>query len=155
MMCFFKTPTPAFAGFVLHRTPVDKPHTNETRTVGGAGGVVVWNVTDLTTPSKLASAYDINDFFSGPDFEAFGVHNVYIVSHGASAYVLAVANISPDSYGFRILDVTDPGAPTEVGRWSSTVSPDARIPEKQPTYDDLARTALNERVFAAVRDLCT
>ncbi len=112
-------------------------HTNEPCAGGGDGGVVLYDVSDPENPVRLGAAYDINDFFNGPHFEAFGVHNVWIFEQGNKAYVALVANISPDSYDFRILDVSDPTAPTEVGRWSSTVSPDAPPAETRGTSRSL------------------
>lgn len=113
-----KINTKAFKGDLL-------VHTNEPCAGGGDGGVMLYDVSDPTAPAFLGSAYDIDDFFNGPHFEAFGVHNTWIFKQGNKAYVGVVANISPDSYDFRMLDVSDPTAPVEVGRWSPTVSPDA------------------------------
>ncbi len=117
-----KINTKSFNGDVL-------VHTNEPCAAGGDGGVVLYDVTNLKKdglPSApLGTAYDIDDFFNGPHFEAFGVHNTWIFEQGNKAYLGVVANISPDAFDFRILDISDPTAPTEVGRWSSTVSPDA------------------------------
>ncbi len=112
-------------------------HTNEPCATGGDGGVVLWDVSDPTNPVRLGAAYDINDLSNGPHFEAFGVHNSWIFEQGNRAYVGLVANISPDSYDFRIVDVSDPTAPMEVGRWSSTVSPDAPPAETRGTSRSL------------------
>ncbi len=122
--------TKAFKGDLL-------VHTNEPCAGGGDGGVVLYDVSDPTSPSLLGSAYDIDDFFNGPHFEAFGVHNTWIFEQGNKAYLGVVANISPDLYDFRILDISDPAAPMEVGRWSSTVSPDAPPAETRGTSRSL------------------
>lgn len=112
-------------------------HTNEPCAAGGDGGVVLYDVSDPTSPTLLGSAYDIDDFFNGPHFEAFGVHNTWIFEQGNRAYLGLVANINPDDFDFRILDISDPSAPFEVGRWSSTASPDAPPAETRGTSRSL------------------
>lgn len=122
--------TKAFKGDLL-------VHTNEPCAAGGDGGVVLYDVSDPTAPVRLGAAYDISDFFNGPNFTAFGVHNTWIFEQGNRAYLGVVANISPSSYDFRILDISDPTAAFEVGRWSSTVSPDAPPAETRGTSRSL------------------
>ncbi len=112
-------------------------HTNEPCAAGGDGGVVFYDVSDPTNPVRLGAAYDVNDLINGPNFEAFGVHNSWIFEQGNRTYVGVVANISPDSFDFRILDASDPTAAVEVGRWSSTVSPDAPPAETRGTSRSL------------------
>lgn len=112
-------------------------HTNEPCAAGGDGGVVLYDVSDPTNAQRLGAAYDINDFFNGPHFEAFGVHNTWIFEQGNKAYLGVVANINPDSYDFRILDISNPAAAVEVGRWSSTISPDAPPAETRGTSRSL------------------
>lgn len=125
-----KINTRAFRGDLL-------VHTNEPCASGGDGGVVLYDVSDPHNPVRLGAAYDINDLLNGPHFEAFGVHNIWIFSQGNKAYVGVVANVSPDDYDFRILDISDPAAPVEVGRWSSTVSADAPPAETRGTSRSL------------------
>lgn len=112
-------------------------HSNEPCATGGDGGVVLYDVSDPTAPVRLGAAYDINDFLNGPNFEAFGVHNAWIFEQGNKAYIAVVANISPDDYDFRILDASNPAEAVEVGRWSSTVSPDAPPAETRGTSRSL------------------
>lgn len=100
-------------------------HTNEPCAGGGDGGVVLYDVSDPANAQRLGAAYDINDAINGPHFEAFGVHNTWIFEQGNRAYLGIVANINPNNYDFRILDVSNPARPSEVGRWSATVSQDA------------------------------
>lgn len=100
-------------------------HTNEPCPSGGDGGIRLYDVSDPTNPVHLADLYSIGSPGPGPGPGAFGVHNTYIFQQGNRAYVHLVANISPDLFDYRIVDVSDPTNPTEVGRWSSTVSPDA------------------------------
>lgn len=99
-------------------------HTNEPCRAGGDGGIRLYDVSDPAAPVHLADFYSIGS--PGPDSPAaFGVHNTYLFQQGKRAYVMVVANINPDLYDFRIVDVTNPSSPTEAGRWSATVSPDA------------------------------
>ena len=100
-------------------------HTNEPCVTGGDGGIRLYNVSDPYSPAHLADFYSIGSPGPGPGPLAFGVHNTYLYQRGERAYVLVVANISPDLYDFRIVDVTNPWTPSEAGRWSATVSPDA------------------------------
>lgn len=100
-------------------------HTNEPCPAGGDGGIRLYDVSDPYNPQHLADFYSIGSPGPGPGPLAFGVHNTYLYQLGNRAYVLVVANINPDLYDFRIVDVTDPSNPTEAGRWSATVSPDA------------------------------
>ncbi len=102
-------------------------HTNEPCASGGAGGIMLYDVSDPTAAQFLGSMYT----------SAFGVHNTWIFKQGNRAYVGVVANISPDSYDFRIVDVSDPTSPNEAGRWSSTVSPDAPPAETRGTSRSL------------------
>jgi hypothetical protein len=110
--------TSAFLGDLL-------VHSNEPCPAGGDGGIRLYDVSDPTSPVHLADFYSLASRGPGPGPTAFGVHNTYLYSMGDRAYVLVVANINPDLYDFRIVDVTDPSAPSEAGRWSATVSPDA------------------------------
>ena len=112
-------------------------HSNEPCVGGGDGGVVLYDVSDPTAPVRLGAAYDINDLFNGPNFTAFGVHNAWIFEHRNRPYIAVVANVSPSSYDFRILDASDPSMPIQVGRWSSTVSPDAPPSETRGTSRSL------------------
>jgi hypothetical protein len=100
-------------------------HTNEPCRIGGDGGIRLYDVTDPYNPVHLSDFYSIGSPGLGPGPTAFGVHNTYLYRLGDRAYVMIVANISPDLYDFRIVDVTDPQNPAEAGRWSATVSPDA------------------------------
>ncbi|MCK6539992.1 MAG: hypothetical protein L6Q26_08030, partial [Anaerolineales bacterium] len=100
-------------------------HTNEPCRTGGDGGIRLYDVSDPYNPAHLADFYSIGSPGPGPGPIAFGVHNTYLYQLGNRAYVMLVANIDPNLYDFRIVDVTDPSAPTEAGRWSATVSPDA------------------------------
>jgi hypothetical protein len=110
--------TPAFHGDLL-------VHTNEPCRAGGDGGIRLYDVSDPYNPVHLADFYSIGSPGPGPGPTAFGVHNTYLYRQGNKAYVQIVANINPDLFDFRIVDVTDPHNPTEAGRWSATVSPDA------------------------------
>jgi hypothetical protein len=112
-------------------------HSNEPCAGGGDGGIVLYDVSDPTAPVRLGAAYDTNDFFNGPNFTAFGVHNAWIFEQGNKAYAAIVANISPSAYDFRILDISDPANAVEVGRWSSIVSPDAPPAETRGTSRSL------------------
>jgi hypothetical protein len=100
-------------------------HSNEPCRAGGDGGIRLYDVSDPNNPVHLADFYSIGSPGPGPGPLAFGVHNTYLYQYGGRAYVLVVANISPDLFDTRIVDVTDPSNPTEAGRWSATVSPDA------------------------------
>lgn len=100
-------------------------HTNEPCRAGGDGGIRLYDVTHPASPIHLADFYSIGSPGPGPSPTAFGVHNTYLYRRGDRAYVLVVANISPDLFDFRIVDVTNPVSPMEAGRWSATVSPDA------------------------------
>lgn len=98
-------------------------HSNEPCRTGGDGGIRLYDVSDPYNPVHLADYYSSGS--PGPGSIAFGVHNTYLYSLADRAYILVVANINPDLYDFRIVDVTDPSHPTEAGRWSATVSADA------------------------------
>ncbi|MDT8304679.1 MAG: PA domain-containing protein [Anaerolineae bacterium] len=100
-------------------------HSNEPCRAGGDGGIRLYDVSDPYNPIHLADYYAAGSPGPGPGPTAFGVHNAYLYSLGDRAYILVVANISPDLYDFRIVDATDPANPIEAGRWSATVSPDA------------------------------
>jgi hypothetical protein len=104
---------------------------NEDCDVGGARGVEFWDVSNPLSPVYLsrygpASAFDIP-----PDWLSigFGVHNTYIFKQKGRTYLglvvdgaeifqflfgIAVADMVGD---FRILDITDPKNPVEVGDW--------------------------------------
>ncbi len=112
-------------------------HSNEPCAGGGDGGVVFYDVSDPYDAIRLGAAYDVNDLFNGPNFEAFGVHNAWIFEQGNKTYIAVVANVSPDDYDFRILDASDPANATEVGRWSSTVSDDRPPAETRGTSRSL------------------
>lgn len=100
-------------------------HSNEPCPSGGDGGIRLYDVSDPYNPVHLADYYSIGSPGPGPGPLAFGVHNTYLYTLGDRAYIQVVANINPDLYDFRIVDVTDPANPVEAGRWSATASPDA------------------------------
>jgi len=86
---------------------------------GGSGGLQLFDVTDPTDPQALS-------FFPVP---AGGVHELDIVTRadGTTLALLAVpftefddTYFGADSGGeFRIVDITDPGAPVEVSDWGA------------------------------------
>jgi hypothetical protein len=85
----------------------------------GPQGVMLWDVTDPVSPTHLAT------FDTGA-----GVHTLWLFQRGSNAYVLLALPGAERAYldtggqrggpEFRILDVTNPRAPVQVGSWSAT-----------------------------------
>ncbi|MBW3657705.1 MAG: hypothetical protein KY457_03640 [Actinobacteria bacterium] len=73
------------------------------------GGVLLYDVTDPSTPRLLSKAYIAG--MSGSETN-FGVHNTYFFEQGGRHYLGLVDD--DNVRDFRILDVTDPYAPVEV-----------------------------------------
>jgi hypothetical protein len=86
------------------------------------GGIDIWNVTNPRSPEHLAF-WPVSGV---PPSEggAFGVHELSLFQRGNRAYVTAAVPFSeffPASGGgdFRLVDVTDPRNPVQVGDWGA------------------------------------
>lgn len=98
------------------------------RAADGGRGFELWDVTDPTAAEFLgrfgpAAATDTEPFLVEI---GFGVHNVFIFEQGERAYVAAIVDfgeVFQDFFGaplvgdLRIVDVTDPRNPVQVGDW--------------------------------------
>ncbi len=113
--------TPYFTGDLLVMS-------NEDCAPGGARGFEVVDVTDPLNPVTLSRYGPATTVNSPPEFAAwgFGTHNLYIFEQGARVYVAAVMDFSEiaslffgiaPSGDIRIVDITDPANPVEVGSW--------------------------------------
>jgi len=77
---------------------------------GAPDGIDIWDVSNPRSPVHLAF------WPSG----AFGVHELYLFQRGNRAYVTAATPFSEfvsDQGDFRLVDVTDPRHPVQVGDW--------------------------------------
>jgi len=77
----------------------------------GQQGVDLWDVSDPTNPVHLG-------FWDSEG--AFGVHELTLFQVGDRAYVGAATSFSEFAIGegdFRLIDVTDPRNPVQVGEW--------------------------------------
>jgi hypothetical protein len=79
-------------------------------------GLQLWDVTDPTTPDKLGTL--------GLTTGGGGVHELDLMQRGADVYVAGATPFSewfdPNPAGdFRIVDVTNPANPTQVGQWGA------------------------------------
>jgi hypothetical protein len=86
------------------------------------GGIDIWDVTNPRSPRHLAF-WPVS---SVPPSEggARGIHELYLFQRGNRAYVTAAAIFSefffrPGGGDFRIVDVTDPRHPVQVGDWGA------------------------------------
>jgi len=100
---------------------------NEDCQTPGARGFELWDVTNPAGAVFLARfgpvvAFDTPEFFD----IGFGVHNTFIFEQGDRAYVAAVVDFGealqllfdlPIIGDLRIVDVTDPRHPVQVGDW--------------------------------------
>ncbi len=94
-------------------------HSNEA-CAGGPGGFEIYNVDDPENPVSLASVQtdDVNIFIRDNfGFTDFGVHNLFLFSHGANDYV--AATVESLLGNFQIYDITDPTDPKLVGWWGA------------------------------------
>ena len=86
---------------------------------GGFTGIGLYDVSDPSNPQLLSLRQ------SG----TFGVHELWLESRGRKAYVYEAANFQVDAFfngeirtrstEFRIIDVSDPSNPVQVGDWSA------------------------------------
>lgn len=86
------------------------------------GGIDIWDVTNPRSPAHLAfwPVSSVLPFEGG----ATGVHELYLFQRGNRAYVTAAVPFSeflPLGVGgdFRLVDVTDPRNPVQVGDWGA------------------------------------
>lgn len=100
-------------------------HSNESCS-GGPGGFEIYNVDDPENPVFLAHVQtdDVNLFLQSVfGFTDFGVHNLFLFTHGEKDYVAATVE---SLFGnFQIFDITDPTSPSLVGFWGAEQSPNA------------------------------
>lgn len=101
---------------------------NEDCRPGGARGIEVWDVTDPTDATFLGR-FGPEEAFDTPPFLVdigFGVHNNFIFEQGNRVYVGAVVDFgeifqlifgAPLVGDLRIIDITDPTNPVQVGDW--------------------------------------
>jgi hypothetical protein len=88
-------------------------------TTGAFGGFGLWDVTDPRHPKRLA-LYET---------EVAGSHEIWLQPQGGKAYVYTAViasetltspnGTSPGKADFRIIDVSDPRHPKEVGEWGA------------------------------------
>jgi hypothetical protein len=94
-------------------------HSNES-CAGGPGGFEIYNVDDPANPVFLAHVQtdDVNLFLQANfGFVDFGVHNLFLFTHGSNDYVAATVE---SLFGnFQIFDITDPANPQLVGFWGA------------------------------------
>ena len=88
------------------------------RANSAARGIDLWDVTDPRQPRHLAF------WSSGPNGPsgARGVHELQLFQRGDRAYIAAAVPYSEAYQGvgdFRLVDVTDPRQPTQVGTWGT------------------------------------
>jgi hypothetical protein len=86
------------------------------------GGVDIWDVSNPRAPRHLAF-WPVSSALPSQG-GAFGVHELYLFQRGNRAYVTAAAIFSeffpsPGGGDFRIVDVTDPRNPVQVGDWGA------------------------------------
>lgn len=86
------------------------------------GGIDIWNVTNPHSPEHLAF-WPVSSVLPS-EGGAFGVHELYLFQRGNRAYVTAAAIFSeffpsPGGGDFRLVDVTDPRNPVQVGDWGA------------------------------------
>lgn len=88
---------------------------------GAFAGFGLWDVTDPTSPQRLA-------LYATPDTE--GSHEIWLQRVGKHAYVYTAipfsefftspdGGVTPGRADFRIVDVSDPDNPTDVGEWGA------------------------------------
>ena len=87
-----------------------------------SGGIDIWDVTNPRSPKHLAF-WPVSSVLH-PQGGAVGVHELYLFQRGNRAYVTAAVPFSeflPLAGGgdFRLIDVTDPRNPVQVGDWGA------------------------------------
>ncbi len=102
-------------------------------------GLDLWDVSDPREPRHLAF------WSSGPAGPggARGVHELHLFQRGDRAYVAAAVPFSESIQGegdFRIVDVTDPRNPVQVGAWGATADAGLRPAPGQTFYAHSAWT---------------
>ena len=107
--------TPSFTGDLLV-AGIQRCDFEDTGLDDDMFGVDLWNVTNPSAPQHLAHL--------GLATGGGGVHELDLIQRGSAAYVLAATPWSewfdPNPAGdFRIVDVTNPAAPVEVGDWGA------------------------------------
>lgn len=101
---------------------------NEDCVPGGARGFELWDVTDPTGAEFLGRFGPAVAFDTPPDLAdiGFGVHNTFVFRQGNSTYVAAVVDFgelfqvlfgATQVGDLRIVDVSDPRNPVQVGDW--------------------------------------
>ncbi|ETX02509.1 MAG: hypothetical protein ETSY2_35435 [Candidatus Entotheonella gemina] len=89
---------------------------------GGPGGIELWDVTDPSTPSHLASIRVgelnpiVNTLVGGATADV-GVHNLWLFTQGDRDFVALYAESV--FHNFRIFDITTPAAPVPVSAWGA------------------------------------
>ena len=104
---------------------------NEDCAPSGARGFELWDVSDPENASELGRWGPVEAFDDSVDLPAwgFGVHNVFIFEQGPRVYVAAVMDFTEIFQlifngqvlegDLRIVDVTDPENPVQVGDWGA------------------------------------
>lgn len=87
-----------------------------------SGGIDIWDVTNPRSPEHLAF-WPVSSVLPSQG-GANGVHELYLFQRGDHAYVTAAVPFSeffPSGGGgdFRLVDVTDPRNPVQVGDWGA------------------------------------
>jgi hypothetical protein len=109
----------------------------------GAQGIDLWDVSDPYSPKHLGFWDSVG---------AFGVHELTLFQRGNRAYVAAATPFSEFVIGqgdFRLVDVTDPRNPVQVGEWGLTdigVEPDCHDFGVYCTYDHSAAVSKDGRL---------
>lgn len=87
---------------------------------GGPGGFDIYNVDNPRNPDFITRVQtdDVNLFLRDVlNFTDFGVHNLFLFTHGENDYVAATVN---SEFGnLQIFDITDPANPNLVGFWGA------------------------------------
>lgn len=110
-------------------------------------GIELWDVSDPASPSKLSEL--------GLNTGGGGVHELDLFQRGRNVYVLAATPFSEffdvvPGGDFRIIDVTDPHNPTQVGEWGAaahglTPGPFFGLGSFGATFDHSARASSDGR----------
>jgi hypothetical protein len=115
------------------------------------GGIDIWDVTNPRSPEHLAF-WPVSSVLPA-EGGAGGVHELHLFQRGNRAYVTAAAIFSeffpnPGGGDFRLVDVTDPQHPVQVGDWGA-FKDGGLVPEPgqdffghSATVDHTGRTAI-------------